>query len=100
MTDTKDSADFIQKADKANGLEIVNGVDANRLLSYLERIEQIEEEKKSLQNDIKEIFEEAKSANFDVKAIKQLLKIREFMDDQDRESQEYVVKQYRRALGI
>ncbi|HBO59695.1 MAG TPA: hypothetical protein DD624_07295 [Alphaproteobacteria bacterium] len=99
MTGTKDSADFIQKADKANGLEIVNGVDANRLLSYLERIEQIEEEKKSLQNDIKEIFEEAKSANFDVKAIKQLLKIRK-MDDQDRESQEYVVKQYRRALGI
>ena len=96
MTDTKDSAKFIKEADKANGLEIVNGVDANRLLSYLERIE---EEKKSLQNDIKEIFEEVKSANFDVKAIKELIKIRK-MDDQERESQEYVVEQYRRALGI
>ena len=42
MTDTKDSAEFIKEADKANGLEIVNGVDANRLLSYLERIEHIE----------------------------------------------------------
>ena len=99
MTDTKDSAEFIKEADKANGLEIVNGVDANRLLSYLERIEHIEEEKKVLQNDIKEIFEEAKSANFDVKAIKELLKIRK-MDDQERESQEYVVEQYRSALGI
>lgn len=69
MTDTKDSAEFIKEADKANG------VDANRLLSYLERIEHLEEEKKVLQNDIKEIFEE-------------------------RESQEYVVEQYRRALGI
>lgn len=97
MTDTKDSAEFIKEADKANVLEIVNGVDANRLLSYLERIEHIEEEKKVLQNDIKEIFEEAKSANFDVKA--ELLKIRK-MDDQERESQEYVVEQYRRALGI
>lgn len=99
MTDTKDSAEFIKEADKANGLEIVNGVDANRLLSYLERIEHLEEEKKVLQNDIKEIFEEAKAANFDVKAIKELLKIRK-MDDQERESQEYVVEQYRKALGM
>lgn len=65
----------------ADEIQDVNGVDGARLLSYIERIEHIEEEKKALQNDIKEIYEEAKSANFDVKAIKQLLKIRK-MDDQ------------------
>ena len=47
----------------------VNGVDAARLLSYIERVERLEEEKKALANDIKEVFEEAKSANFDVKAL-------------------------------
>ena len=77
----------------------VNGVDSARLLSYLERIERLEEERKALQIDIKEVFEEAKSANFDVKAIKELLKIRK-KDELERQEQEYVVEQYRRALGI
>nr|DAP34814.1 MAG TPA: UPF0335 protein [Caudoviricetes sp.] len=77
----------------------VNGIDSARLLSYLERIERLEEERKALQIDIKEVFEEAKSANFDVKAIKELLKIRK-KDKLERQEQEYVVEQYRRALGI
>ena len=83
----------------AEEIKDVNGVDAGRLLSYIERIEHIEEEKKALQNDIKEIFEEAKSANFDVKAIKQLLKIRK-MDDQERQEEEFVLDVYKRALGL
>ena len=83
----------------AEEIQDVNGVDAGRLLSYIERIEHIEEEKKALQNDIKEIFEEAKSANFDVKAIKQLLKIRK-MDDQERQEEEFVLDVYKRALGL
>lgn len=83
----------------AEEVKDVNGVDAARLLSYIERIEHIEEEKKALQNDIKEIFEEAKSANFDVKAIKQLLKIRK-MDDQERQEEEFVLDVYKRALGL
>ncbi len=83
----------------ADGIQDVNGVDAARLLSYIERIEHIEEEKKALQNDIKEIYEEAKSANFDVKAIKQLLKIRK-MDDQERQEEEFVLDVYKRALGL
>ena len=32
------------------------GVDAERLLSYIERVERVEEERKALANDIKEIF--------------------------------------------
>ena len=83
----------------ADEIQDVNGVDGARLLSYIERIEHIEEEKKALQNDIKEIYEEAKSANFDVKAIKQLLKIRK-MDDQERQEEEFVLDVYKRALGV
>jgi len=83
----------------AEEIKNVNGVDAARLLSYIERIEHIEEERKALQNDIKEIYEEAKSANFDVKAIKQLLKIRK-MDDQERQEEEFVLDVYKKALGL
>jgi len=108
--DTKEAPEFIAEADNKNGCQIengfdvgrlkdVNGVDATRLLSYIERIEHIEEEKKALQNDIKEIFEEAKAANFDVKAIRSLLKLRK-KDGQELQEEEFILDQYRRALGM
>ena len=77
----------------------VGGVDAERLLSYIERIERIEEEKKALQNDIKDIFEEAKSANFDIKAMKKILKLRK-MDESDRQEEEFILDTYKHALGL
>lgn len=83
----------------AEEIKDVNGVDAGRLLSYIERVEHIEEEKKALQNDIKEIFEEAKSAGFDVKAIKQILKLRK-KDDQERQEEDFVLDVYKKALGM
>lgn len=97
--DTKNAPDFIQESDKKNNVNVVNGIDGYRLLSYIERIEYIEEEKKALQNDIKEIYDEAKSANFDVKAIKTLLKIRK-KDDQERQEEEFILDEYRKAIGI
>lgn len=97
--DTKNAPDFIQESDKKNNVNVVNGIDGYRLLSYIERIERIEEEKKALQNDIKEIYDEAKSSNFDVKAIRQLLKIRK-KDDQERQEEEFILDEYRKAIGI
>lgn len=76
-----------------------NGIDVERLRSYIERIEHIEEERKALQNDIKEIFEEVKSANFDVKAVKTLLKIRA-KDPEEQAQEDFIVQAYRKALGI
>lgn len=99
MTDTKNAPDFIQESDKKNNVNIVNGIDATRLQSYVDRIEHIEEEKKALQNDIKEIFEEAKSANFDVKAIRQILKIRK-QNESERQENEFILDCYKKALGI
>ena len=77
----------------------VNGVDAARLLRYIERVERLEEEKKALANDIKEVFEEAKSANFDVKALKAILKIRK-QDEMERQEEEFMLETYKRALGM
>lgn len=83
----------------ADEIQDVNGVDAARLLSYIDRVEHIEEEKKALQNDIKEIFEEAKSAGFDVKAIKQILRLRK-KDEQERQEEDFVLDLYKKALGM
>lgn len=84
---------------KETNLQDVNGVDGARLLSYIERIERIEEEKKALQNDIKEIFEEVKSSNFDIKAVKEILKIRK-NDPEERAQTDFIIEEYKRALGM
>lgn len=83
----------------ADEVKDVNGVDAGRLLSYIERVERLEEEKKALANDIKEVFEEAKSANFDIKALKAILKIRK-QDQMERQEEEFMLETYKRALGM
>lgn len=74
-------------------------VDPVKLLSYIERIERLEEEKKALTNDIKEVFEEAKAACFDIAAIREIIRIRK-MDDGERQEKEFVLDVYRKAVGI
>ena len=77
----------------------VNGIDSERLLSYVERIERLNEEIKSLQTDVKEIYEEAKSANFDVGGLKALVKLRK-LDEDERAEAEFILDQYKKALGM
>lgn len=91
----------IKEADEKNGVGVktVNGVDGSVLLSYCERIERIEEEKKALQNDIKFIFEEAENRGFDKKALKEVLKRRK-MDENDARELDFSVDVYKKALGM
>lgn len=77
----------------------VGGIAAERLQSFIERIERLEEEKANLQNDIKEVFAEAKSTGFDTKIMRQVLKLRK-MEETEREEQEELLDLYKRALGM
>jgi uncharacterized protein (UPF0335 family) len=77
----------------------VGGIDADKLRSYIERIERLEEERRSLAADIKDIKAEAKSSGFDVKVINALLKERR-MDAAEVERIEVEKDVYRRALGM
>lgn len=91
----------IKEADEKNGVGVktVNGVSGEILLSYCERIERIEEEKKALQNDIKEIFEEAENRGFDKKALKEVLKRRK-MDANDARELDFSLDLYKEILGM
>lgn len=53
----------------------VGGIDTGRLRSLIERIERLEEEKKSISLDIRDIFAEAKAIGFDVKIMRAVLKL-------------------------
>lgn len=76
----------------------VGGIAAERLRSLVDRIERLNEEKRTLAEDIKDIFTEAKSAGFNVKVLRQLVAIRQ-KDAAEIEEQETLLDVYRRALG-
>ncbi|HTS91560.1 MAG TPA: DUF2312 domain-containing protein [Stellaceae bacterium] len=75
------------------------GIAAERLKSFIERIERLEEEKRALAEDIKEVYSEAKGTGFDVKTMRQLIRIRR-LDEDDRDEQEALLDTYKRALGM
>lgn len=72
---------------------------AQRLRSFIERIERLEEERQALSADIREIYSEAKSVGFDTKIMRQVVKARK-MEQADREEQESLFETYMNALGM
>ena len=77
----------------------VGGIAGDRLRSFLERIERLEEEKAALAADIREVYSEAKGAGFDAKIIRGIVKERK-MDVSDRQEQLELFDVYRRALNM
>lgn len=77
----------------------VGGIAGKRLLSIIERIERLEEEKKGLSDDIKDIYTEAKGTGFDAKTIKRIIKDRK-KDKEKLEEEESLYELYKSALGM
>jgi uncharacterized protein (UPF0335 family) len=77
----------------------VGGIAGERLRTFVERIERLEEEKAALAADIREVYAEAKGTGFDVKTMRQLIRLRK-MDRSDRQEQEHLLDLYKRAIGL
>lgn len=75
------------------------GISAERLKSFIERIERVEEEIKVMQGDKRDIFSEAKGAGYDVKQMRKVIALRK-MDAADRDEQDAILSTYLRALGM
>jgi len=73
------------------------GIAGNRILSIIERIEQIDEEVKALNEGKKEVFAEAKGEGFDIKVLREILRIRK-QDKDERDEQESLLDLYMRAM--
>ena len=95
MSDTN-IAEFPQES---NGTSDVGGVAGERLKSFLDRIERLEEEKSELAEDIKEVYAEAKSVGFDVKTMRKVIKLRK-MDTEKRREEDELLELYKAAVGI
>lgn len=82
-----------------NSGESDKGVSAQRLTSFVQRIERLEEERKAIGGDIKEVYSEAKGAGFDTKIIRKVIAIRK-LDQADRQEQEALLQVYLDAVGV
>ena len=69
------------------------------LSQFVERIEQLEEERSNIAADIQETFKEAKSLGFDVKALKAVIKLRK-VEESQRQEEEEMVNLYKEVLGL
>lgn len=74
-------------------------INSDHLRAFIERIERIREEQKSLGEDLKEIYAEARSNGFDPRIIKDVVKIRA-QDTEKRVEHETLVDLYLAALGM
>jgi len=77
----------------------IAGVQGDRLKSFVERVERLEEEKKALAEDIKEIYAEAKAIGYDAKIMRKIVMLRRIAADKRREEQE-LLGLYAAAIGM
>jgi uncharacterized protein (UPF0335 family) len=75
------------------------GIAKDRLRSFIERIERLEEEKAALTGDIREVYAEAKGVGFDAKIMRQIVKLRK-LDNAERQEQEALLDLYKQAVGL
>lgn len=75
------------------------GVAGAQLRSFIERIERLEEEKKTISDDIRDVFAEAKGNGFDTKVMRQVIRIRK-KDAAERQEEEAILDLYLHALGM
>lgn len=74
-------------------------VAAGQLRQYIERVERLEEEKKTIGDDIKDVYAEAKGVGFDTAAMRTIVAMRR-KDPAEREEAESILDLYMRALGM
>jgi uncharacterized protein (UPF0335 family) len=71
----------------------------DQLKAIIERIERLEEEKKTISDDIRDVYAEAKGNGYDVKALRTIVRMRK-QDANERAEEETILETYMQALGM
>ena len=74
------------------------GTTGDRLKTYVQRIERLEQDKRGVADDIKEVYGEAKGEGFDVKVLRTVIMLQK-KDPAERAEQEELLELYLSALG-
>jgi uncharacterized protein (UPF0335 family) len=70
-----------------------------KLKTYVERIERLEEERAALAADIKDIYTEVKSTGFDAKVLKKIIAIRK-KGQKEHDEEQQMIALYMKELGM
>jgi uncharacterized protein (UPF0335 family) len=71
----------------------------DQLKAFVERIERLEEEKKTISDDIRDVYAESKANGFDVKALRAVIRLRK-QEPQERNEHQIILETYMNALGM
>lgn len=71
----------------------------DQLRLFIERIERLEEERKSVADDLRDTYNEAKSQGYDAKIMRQIVQLRR-MEPHDRQEMATILDTYKAALGL
>lgn len=72
---------------------------ADELRLLIERVERLEEEKKSFVDDIRDVYAEAKARGYDPKTMRSIVRLRK-METHVRQESEALLDTYKAALGL
>jgi len=75
-----------------------DAVHVNKLKSYIERVERLEEDEANIKADKREVYAEAKGDGFDVVVIRKVVAVRK-KDQQELAERAEILKLYLDALG-
>lgn len=80
-------------------MNTVTTLAGDQLKSFINRIENLEAEKKTIADDVKDVFAEAKALGYDTKIMKKVLALRK-KDEAERTEEEMILDTYLQALGM
>lgn len=73
-------------------------IQGDQLKSIVQRIERLEEEKKTIADDIRQVYAEAKGNGYDVKILRKVVALRR-RDLDERREEEAILDLYLQAVG-
>ena len=76
-----------------------SSVNAGQLRAFIERVEKLEEEKRTISDDIKDVYAEAKGNGYDARILRKIISMRR-QDLEKRKEEESILDVYLAALGM
>lgn len=76
-----------------------SNIAGEKLLSLIQRIERLDEDRRNIGADIREIYREAKGIGFEPKIIRKLVKMRE-QEASDRQEEQALIESYAASIGL
>lgn len=76
-----------------------NGIAGEQLIAFIERIERLEEDERTVKDEKKDVYAEAKGTGFDPKIIRKLVGIRK-QDANKRAEDAALLELYAEAIGM